>query len=179
MKKTYKILIGISFIIYNVIVLLTNIDFTETYSFNENSVHVLKKNELIRSLESKYQSIILPKSSKDFSEDFIKKLLNGVTIIDTLHIDIVKKAGEFYIYVEAKSDNNGRIFAKLRCDDSIIKKVRNKKFPGALLVAKIEGVNKSNVLGEVKADDYLNLINIGEDVLLTGECLEYIELSNS
>jgi len=179
MKKIIKILIGISFIFYIVTILITNIDFTETNYVNEDSVNVVMKNELMRSLESKYKSIILPKSSKEFSDGYIKKLLNSVTIIDTLHTDIVSKAGEFFIYVEAKSDNSGRIFAKLRCDDSILEKVKNKKYPGALLAAKISGVDKSNVLGEVEVHDFLNLINIGEDVLLTGECIEYIELSNS
>jgi len=179
MKKIYKILLGFSFVFYIVTILLTNIDFTEANNLNEDSVHVVSKNQLITSLESKYRSFILPKSSKAFSEDFIKKTLNSVTIIDTLHTDIVKNAGESFIYVEAKSDNYGRIFAKLRCDDSILKKVKNKKFPGALIAAKINGVDKSDVLGEVKVQDHLNLINIGEDVLLTGECLEYIEISNS
>ena len=179
MKKVYKILFSISFIFYIVTILLTNIDFNETNYINEDSVNVVMKNDMIRSLESKYNSIILPKSSKEFSAGYIKKLLNSVTIIDTLHTDIVNKDGEFFIYVEAKSDDNGRIFAKLRCGDSILEKVRNKISPGALLAAKINGVTKSNVLGEVKFDDNLNLINIGEDVLLTGECIEYIELSNS
>ena len=90
MKKTYKILIGISFIFYAVTILLTNIDFTEGNHFNEDSVSVVKKNDLARSLESKYRSFILPKSSKAFSQGYIKKLLNSVAIIDTLHTDIVK-----------------------------------------------------------------------------------------
>ena len=35
------------------------------------------------------------------------------------------------------------------------------------------------IFGEIEISDRISLMNIGEDVLLTGECLEFIELSNS
>jgi hypothetical protein len=179
MKQIRKILIGIGFLTYAATVILTNIEFGETEYFNDDSVNVVLKNEMISSLAGKYNSLILTKSSADFTDGYIKGLLNNVAIIDTLSTDVVEKGGESFIYVEAKSDNNGRIFAKLKCDDSIVEKVKNKIFPGALLAARIVSVNKVDVEGEVRVDDYPGTVNIGEDVLLTGECLEFIELSNS
>jgi len=179
MKKVRKILIGIGFLAYASIIMFTNVDRTETEYFNEDSVNILLKNEMINSLESKYQGRVLAKSSIDFSESYIKKILNNVAIIDTLQADIVNKAGESYLFVEAKSDNNGRIFARLKCDDAIADKVKNKRFAGALLAARIEGVERTNVQGEINIDDSVGLVDIGDDIMLTGECLEYIELSDS
>ena len=179
MKKVRKILVGIGFLTYASIVLFTNMENTETPQINEDSVNIVLKNEIINSLETKYRGSVLTKSSNDFSDSYIKKLLNNVTIIDTLQTDVVKKAGESYLYVEARSENNGRIFARLKCNRDIEDKVRNKRFAGALLAARIDGVDKIDVQGEVKIDDEVSLLDIGEDIMLTGECLEYIELSNS
>ncbi len=179
MKRLRKILIGFVFIAYASLVIFTNVEKNESVYFNKDSVDIVLKNEIINSLETKYQSVILAKSSKDFSENYIEKLLNNVTIIDTLRTDIFNKAGESYIYVEAKSDDNGRIFARLKCDGEIADKVRNKTFAGALLAARIDGVERTNVQGEIRIDDGIALLDAGEDIMLTGECLEYIELSNS
>jgi hypothetical protein len=179
MKRIRKILIGIGFLAYAFIVIFTNMEKTETVHFNEDSVNIVLKNEIINSLESKYHSRILTKSSAGFTDGYIKKLLTSIAIIDSLQTEIVKKAGESYIYVEAKSDNGGRIFARLKCDDSIADKVENKRYAGALLAARIFSVDKINVQGEVKIDDGVSLIDLGNDIVLKGECLEYIELSNS
>lgn len=179
MKKLIKILLVAGYLSYIFTIVITNIDLKEVDLFAEDSISLVHKNELVSSLQNKYSTLILPESSGDFTESFINRLLNSVTIIDTLQTDVVGKADELYIYVEAKSDKNGRIFAKLKCDESIADKVRNRKSPGALLAARINGVNKSIALGEIKISNQIQLMNIGEDVLLTGECLEYIELSNS
>jgi hypothetical protein len=179
MRRIRKILVLAGFLSYAATVILTNIEFSDTASVNEDSINVLLKNEMIGTLAGKYNSLILTRSSSDFTDRYIKNLIGSVTIIDTLRTDIVEKAGELFVYVEAKSDHSGRIFAKLKCDDRIVEKVKNKRFPGALLAAKINSVKKTDVQGEVRVDDYNRSIDIGEDILLTGECLEFIELSNS
>jgi hypothetical protein len=179
MKRMRKILVLAGFLSYAATVILTNIEFNDSASVNEDSINVVMKNEMIGTLAGKYNSLILTRSASDFTDSYVKNLLGNVAIIDTLRTDIVEKAGESFVYVEAKSDHSGRIFAKLKCDDRIVEKVKNKRFPGALLAAKISCVKKTDVQGEIRVDDYISSINIGEDVLLTGECLEFIELSNS
>jgi hypothetical protein len=179
MRKISKIFISLLFSGYIITVLFTNIDISLSINSDNDSVDVVNKNETINSLENKYRSYILPKSSKDFSETYMKKMLNTVAIIDTVHTDLVTKAGSTFLYVEAKSDNHGRIFAKLSCDESIIEKVKKKKFAGAVVAARISGITKSSIVGEVELENNLNVVNLGEDVMLTGECLEYIVLADS
>ena len=178
MIRMRKILIGLGFLAYASIVIFTNIEKTDTDYFNGDSVSIVLKNEIINSLESKYRGRILAESPDDFSDSYINTLLHSVTIIDSLQTDVVNKAGELFIYVEAKSDNNGRIFAKLKCSNEIADIVRNKSYAGALLAARITGVDRINVQGEVRIDENVSQIDIGEDIMLTGECLEYIELKN-
>jgi hypothetical protein len=107
----------------------------------------------------------------------IEEALNSVTVLDSTIVGIIEREGDYFIKAKITTGCEGKFFAVLKCDKNVVNKFNKSRSNKAFLVAQIETINNSQMVAEVDSLSGKNsLIEIGNVLLLKGECLAYNEI---
>ncbi len=105
------------------------------------------------------------------------KLLNHPVVLDTLMISMVNKNGASFLKAEIRCEGDKKYFAELKCGKEIADYYRKTKTNRALIAAQINRIDDCPVTAEADSLDGRNgNYNLGKSVLLSGECLEIVEI---
>lgn len=136
------------------------------------------KSKAAKYLLNKHKASFLPDSANEFSLKFQKQLMNRTVVLDSIVGRLIQENGEFYVKAEVASDSTCRIFAKLKCSEKQKDNIKKSKFPYALIAANISRIDKSDSkFGIVDIHNEKKTIAFGSEILITGECIEIIELN--
>jgi len=128
-----------------------------------------KRSHAVRVLEEKFAA----KRFKCTSQNLINKII----ILDTLILGIRKDHNDYIIRAKINGGCNKKYFAELTCSKDVADQFNETKSNYSILAAKIDKVLESNVLAEVDSlGGEESHFNIGNAVLLTGECLALAEV---
>lgn len=107
----------------------------------------------------------------------VEEALNSVTVLDSTIIGITEREGNYFIKARINTGCKEKFFAELKCDKNVVNKFSKSRSNKAFLVAQIEIINDSQIVAEVDSLSGNNsLIEIGNVLLLKGECLAYNEI---
>lgn len=136
-----------------------------------------KKLEVVRELAKTYDAEIIDDSSNSFSADRQNNLLTKTVLLDSTIIGTEAEEDKYYVKVNIGRKSSSRVFAKLQCEESLYKTIREFTFKEALIVADLDQITISDSLHYVFKEDEEILADVGPDILLTGTCLDAIELA--
>jgi hypothetical protein len=141
-----------------------------------------KKNEdfSYREQQSQHDQTI-----KLFAENFnaaifncnTRSIINKTIILDTLIIGVRNQGNKFVIKARITGDCDKKYFAELNCSKEIAEKFYSTKSNYAVIAAKISGITDCDLVAEVDSlDGKASQMELGNAVLLTGECLALAEV---
>ncbi|PKL90355.1 MAG: hypothetical protein CVV23_00440 [Ignavibacteriae bacterium HGW-Ignavibacteriae-2] len=113
-----------------------------------------------------------------FTPEYQAEILNkGKVIIDSSIVETYQENGYFYVKVDIGNDWFGRVSAKLGCDEELYKQIRMFEFKTVLMVADINKIVCSDYDLIALRDDKQVVVEKSKNIVLSGECLEVVQLS--
>ncbi len=176
--KAFKKILFSSVVIYLIIVVYTTMNIPDFFhDMSHEQYSYSKKLEVVRELADSYNAIVLNESENSLEAENRLALLGKNVLLDSTIIGTETENDIYYVKLDLGVHNSVRVFAKLQCDESLYKSICDFKFKDALLVASINKIDMSDSLRYVIRDEQEILADVGSDILLTGSCLEAVELA--
>ena len=177
MKAAKKIL-QIALLGYFALVMYTTINIPSFFiKSSHETYNYSKKLDVIRELAESHDAFLLDDSIQSFSQEYQSKILNKRVILDSTIIGTEIENGDYFVKVDLGADRHGRIFAKLSCDKTLYNAINEFIFHDALLIADISQINISDSLNYIFRDDSEFLAETGSDIILSGTCIDAVELA--
>jgi hypothetical protein len=104
-------------------------------------------------------------------------ILNKTVVLDTLIIGVRNQGNKFIVKARITGDCDKKYFAELNCSKEIAEKFYSTKSNYAVIVARISCITDCDLVAEVDSlDGKASQMELGNAVLLTGECLALAEV---
>jgi hypothetical protein len=147
------------------------------YKSSHQQYNYSKKLDVIKQLAESHKAFLLDDSVQSFSQEYQAKILNNKVILDSTIIGTEKDSKNYYVKADLGAGRHGRIFAKLVCDKKLYNAINEFNFHNALLIADIKQIDISDSLHYLFKDDKEILAETGPDILLSGACIDAVELA--
>jgi len=176
--KTLKNLFLLTIPLYFTFVIITMNRFDESNTVEEYSgVYLFEKQEMMQRLLNDFDAVDPTNTFQNFTAELQKYILQNNVILDSSVISTSKLNDQFFVNLQI-SMTSKKVFARLKCDEEMYDAINNFKFVDALVVADISSVKVLSFPVEIFIDDETYLANLGEDIILSGNCIEAIELAS-
>ncbi len=107
----------------------------------------------------------------------LENIFSAPVVMDTVILGIKKNNNAYYIRAKINTGCNKKYFAELRCGSEIVEQFNLTKSNYALLAAKITKTVNYDLTAEADSlEGEKSLLNLGNAVLLSGECLAFAEV---
>lgn len=128
------------------------------------------RGKIARALLQKYDAQMFPCS--------LQEIFSKPVIMDTVIIGIKENNGDYFIHAKVNTSCNKKYFANLKCDKEIIEQFNHTKSNYAFIAAKITKAIDYNLTAEADSlEGQKSQLNLGNAVLLNGECLALAEIT--
>ncbi len=168
-KKLSTITINFFFLSYVAFSILT---LSGCYKENEKLSYeqqIEKRGHAIKLLEEKFGALLLNSN--------LEQSIGKVVILDTLVLGIRKEADDFIIRAKINNNSRKKCFTELKCSKEIAEHFNKTKSNYNILAAKISKIYDYKLIAETDSLSGENpQLDLGNSVLLTGECLALMEV---
>lgn len=176
--KNFKKFLLLLIPLYFIFMLITMNRFSSNEIYNEyNGRYLSEKNEIKSNLIDQYDAVNPNDYSKLFAPEFQKYILAKKVILDSTIIGAYQTSDAFFVNLQI-GNPNGRIFARLQCDEHMFEEINKFRFSDALVVADISTLDIQSTPIDIFIEDDNFTTYLGEDILITGNCIEAIELAS-
>lgn len=131
----------------------------------------------LNSSKQKTASLLLHKFDAEIFNINSKQILSRPVVLDSTLIGIVENGGQYFLRAEVKLKGSKKCFAELKCSPEIVDSYYRTKSNSALIAAKISRIDDCSTFAETDSlEGNMSQFNLGESILLSGECLALAEI---
>lgn len=132
---------------------------------------VQNKTEIIKLLLNEFDAEVFDCTVKD--------IFRKAIVLDTTLLGISRKDGEVFLSAKVNNPCVDKYFVKLKCTNEILEQFNKTKTNNAVIAAKVYRIDNEKLVANADSLDGADpAINLGNTIILTGECLAIRELGN-
>ncbi|MBN1301783.1 MAG: hypothetical protein JW995_11265 [Melioribacteraceae bacterium] len=163
-------------LIYLCLVVYSNVNI-ELQLFNDcGQISYNRISESRKELEKKYGAESISDRSKLHDREYQSKILGRNIIIDTSIIKIDYSNNHNYIDVELERTAKGSVYGRLLVDNELMELINSFNFREALMVAQIDRIQSESASYIVYSEEKKFVSSFGNDVMLSGICIDAVEI---
>lgn len=126
---------------------------------------------------SKKASVLLHDFDARMFNCGLQNIFSTPVVMDTVIYGIKKKDDEYFLHARINTDCDKKYFTELKCTYQIVEQFNQSKSNYALIAARITDVFNYNLTAEADSlEGEISQLNLGNTVLLSGECLAFAEV---
>jgi hypothetical protein len=144
--------------------------------YNQSGKYYNKYFEISEQLKNEYDAVSTHDVFDELTADLQAYLLNNNVVLDSTIISKINKNGSYYVKLQIGKKPN-RVFAYLECSRDLFESINSFSFQNALIAADLTKVSIQETPIGIFINDEIMITHLGKDILLSGECLEAIELA--
>ncbi len=122
------------------------------------------------------ENLLVTINPERFDRGVNEQILNKKIVLDTMVVGLVYKNNEYFIKAVVNTNYFSNVYAELKCEKDLIKIYETMWTNNIYLTATISRIEKCCLEADLETIDGKTIsIDLGEQVLLMGECLALLE----